>query len=155
MRFFGTLFFVVLVIALLGWWRGWFFVEAANTGHRTETRLTIDRERISDDAADAAAKVEALTDRAVAVFKSRSKAATTRADGIEVAATLVAVNEPARTVQLRVGDEVFTAGVGRDVGITIAGQNATIGQLRTGAEVTLHMTPTDAGKSLRIRNITQ
>lgn len=153
--FLGTVFIVLLLVALLGWWRGWFVFDSVHAGNRTENRLTIDEGKIKDDASRAAAKVEELTDSAVSVFKSKSKPAKAGGGDIEVDATLVAVDEAARSVQVRVGDDVLTVGVDRDVGIVIDGQSSTLGQLRQGSAVVLRMTPTDAGKSLRITNITQ
>jgi hypothetical protein len=152
MRALGFLFLVVLVVAGVGWWRGWFVVDASQ---RSQPRVSIDREKVAGDAAGAAAKVEALTDRAVAAFKSRSQPAPDGNGAIEVAATLVRANASANSVDLRVGEEVFTAGIGSEVAILVDGRRASLGELRSAAAVTLRLMPTADGTSLRITTLVQ
>jgi hypothetical protein len=145
MRKLGFLFLIVLVVACVGLWRGWFVVEARE---RPQPRVLIDREKVADDAA-------ALTDSAVAAFKSRSKPASSGNGAIEVAATPVRVDSSASSIDLRVGGDVFTVGIDSEVAILVDGKSAALGQLSADAPVTLHLTPTADGKSLRVTRVVQ
>lgn len=102
MRALGVLFVLVLVVAAIGWFRGWFRVETSLAGGRDEVALRVDRERIEDDARRAKAKIEALVDD--------------EGDGWDgLAAQVVSIDVPARELGVRVEGMTVVLSVAADV----------------------------------------
>jgi hypothetical protein len=50
MKMLGYLFVLAILLAVVGYTRGWFTVEAASSSERADVRMTVDRDRMSADA---------------------------------------------------------------------------------------------------------
>ena len=62
-NFLGTLTILALLVAGVGFYRGWFDVSTDDQPGITNVELTIDKDRISQDAEAASAKARGLTSR--------------------------------------------------------------------------------------------
>ena len=62
-KFLGTLVILVVIVAGVGFYRGWFDVATDDQPGATNVELKIDKERIKQDAQAAAEKARELTDR--------------------------------------------------------------------------------------------
>jgi hypothetical protein len=62
-NFLGTLTILALLVAGVGFYRGWFDVSTDDQPGITNVELTIDKDRISQDAEAASAKARDLTSR--------------------------------------------------------------------------------------------
>jgi hypothetical protein len=155
MRALNVLFLIVLVVAIVGWWRGWYVIDSFAPGEPTKARITIDHAKLAAVAGDAATGIGQLTARAAAAFRPRLRSESSFRGELEGKATLVHVNQAARSVELRVGDEVFTMAIDEDTDVFVADRPASLGQLRSGETVTLRLNPNNGGRGFRIVHITQ
>jgi hypothetical protein len=48
-RFVSFLLLVVLVIAVVGWYRGWFYAQSDSDRHATDITVTVDKQKIRED----------------------------------------------------------------------------------------------------------
>ena len=62
-KFLGTLVIIVVVVAVVGFFRGWFGVSTDDQPGETNVELKIDKEKIQQDAAAAKEKARELTGR--------------------------------------------------------------------------------------------
>lgn len=60
-KFLGTLVIILLIVAGVGWLRGWFEISTDSQDEETNIELRIDKERIRQDAESAKEKAQELT----------------------------------------------------------------------------------------------
>lgn len=118
MRALGALFLVLLVVAAIGWFRGWFQVSTTHAGGRDRVAVTVDRDRIEGDAEAAKQQVADLVDG--------------KSDWDDVAAEVVAVDVAARTLRIRVGDASVEMPVAGDAAIVAGTRSIPIDALHAG-----------------------
>jgi hypothetical protein len=63
LRLIGLLVVVAVIVAGIGWYRGWFQVSSTNTGQGPHVTVTVDKDKIQSDKQEAKEKVEELKDR--------------------------------------------------------------------------------------------
>lgn len=136
MRALGLLFIVVLVVAAIGWFRGWFQVSTTHASGRDQVEFTVDRDRLEQDAAAAKDKVVDLVDG--------------KQDWRDVTAELAAVDSAARLVRVRVGDSSLEMPVAGDAAIISDGRSIPIDALHAGDRVRVTTTQID-GRSVVVR----
>ena len=137
MRALGVLFVLLLVVAAIGWFRGWFRVETSLAGGRDEVALRVDRERIEDVARRAKAKIEALVDD--------------EGDGWDgLAAQVVSIDVPARELGVRVAGMAVVLSVAADVVVVDGDRRVALAELRVGEAVRV-TTARENGRSVVVR----
>lgn len=70
MRFLGFVFVLALLLAVVGYWRGWFSVVNVHAGGKNDLTLGVDNDRIGDDTRAAVARLEQLSAKAAEAVKS-------------------------------------------------------------------------------------
>lgn len=149
LRLFGFLFLVVLVLAGVGYVRGWYSFGTVEAGGKTGVTVEIDRDKIGKDTAAAADKLAALS--AEAAEKIRGLA-TKSADGTStVEGSVVAVDVAGRSVRLDAGDAAVDLRVPAGAAIVRDGADVTLADLETGTRVRVTVGQQDS--SLRVERI--
>jgi hypothetical protein len=59
-RFLGMLVLLAILIAGIGYWRGWFRAESQDANGHSSVTLTVDKDKLSQDKASAQQDVQAL-----------------------------------------------------------------------------------------------
>jgi len=123
MRFLGFLFIIALVVAAVGYFRGWFSVVTVHAGGKDEITLGVDNDKIRDDTDAAAIRLGRLTAKAAEAVKGLARKV--GSEESELDGTLTAVDRVSRsltvtassqTIELRVPDSVPITRDGVEVG---------------------------------------
>jgi hypothetical protein len=136
MRILGTLFLLLLVFAVLGWFRGWFVVESA-AATRSGPRVVVDSDKVAGDARAAADKIGELSAKATSSITAKATPATNGLLSIE--GEVITVDLAKRRVDLRIGGDDLTMDVPDSTPITIAGTSKMLADLQTGQKVQLSL----------------
>jgi hypothetical protein len=146
MRVLGFLFLVVLVVAVVGVFRGWFTV--ATTSHAGETKnvtVGVNTDRMREDAA----KLAELPERVAAQVRAMGKKVS--ADESEIEGTVMTADTPARRLVVTSGAETLDLTVPSTVRIERGGESVTFEQLRPSSRVRMRFRHDgDARKLARI-----
>lgn len=153
MRFLGFVFLLLVVLVLVGWLRGWIYVDDVGASS-ADKRVVVDSGRMVDDAKTSAAKVGAFTEQMVAKLKAKASKPPDASGAFDLDATLVAVDTEQRRVDLRVQDDRFALDVPTDVVITVGGSTATLAELKPGGAVTARVRVAGAER-LVLQRLTQ
>lgn len=105
MKLLGFVFLLVLLLAGVGLFRGWFSVTTAHASGGDEVTLTIDKEKVTDDTGSAASELGRLSARAVEAVKSLGRQASP--DETELAGTIETVDPATRTLMVDVGTQTI------------------------------------------------
>ena len=73
MRFLMALLLIVAVVAGLGFYRGWFRASSNSADGKADVTLTVDKDKVKDDARDAKDKVRGAGEGAEATVASDKK----------------------------------------------------------------------------------
>jgi hypothetical protein len=122
MKFLGFMFLLALLLAAVGYFRGWFSITTSDASGKSGVELTIDNQKLGDDA-------KAVTrQRPAATTEPEGSAATT--DGSEVEGVLAAVDVAARNLTVTVGSQRFVQHVATAVPISRSGVSIGLDELR-------------------------
>lgn len=127
MRLFGWLFSVVLILAVVGYFRGWFSVTTTHAGGKDEVTVGIDSEKIGDDTDAVASRLSELSAKATEKVKSLGR--TVGPDASELEGTLTAVDSAARVLTLTISSQAIELHVPAAVPITRNGKTVGFEQL--------------------------
>jgi len=146
MRLLGFLFVIVLLLAAVGWFRGWFSVTTHASGNGDVT-LEVDNDRIRDDAQATAAKIGQLSAKAAAAVKSMGRKVSAEESDLE--GTLAAVDLRARDLTVTAGSQTIELHVPSSVAITRDKKSVGFEQLQptTRVRLTFHHTGDDRSLS--------
>lgn len=135
MRLLGYLIVVIVGLAVIGYFRGWFAVSTTHAAGRDEVTVAVDRDRAEADAKAASAKLGQLTAKAVAAVKSLG----TKVSAVEstLEGTLTAVDQAARDLTVTAGGEAFALHVPTGIPVTRNGAAAGFEQLQPTKRVKL------------------
>jgi hypothetical protein len=61
MRIFSTLLLLCVLIAAIGYFRGWFHAESTDTSGQGTVTVTVDKDKVKQDKSDVEQKVQDLT----------------------------------------------------------------------------------------------
>jgi len=128
MRFLGYLFFLIVGLAVIGYFRGWFAASTTHAAGRSEVTVAIDGDHARADAKAATAKLGQLTAKAVAAVKSL--ATKVSADESTLEGTLATVDQAARNLTLTAGGEAVELHVPTDIPLTQDGAAVGFEQLQ-------------------------
>ena len=129
MRLLGFLFLLLLILAGVGFYQGWFSITTAKAGGKDEVRLEVDSGKIGDDTKAAAARIGELSVKAAAAVKSLGRKG--NAGETEIEGVLSSVNLTSHSVTLVAGSESIDMQVGSGVAITRDGESLGFDQLRS------------------------
>lgn len=135
MRFLGFVFVLILLLAAVGYFRGWFSVTTTHAGARSDVTVAVDKNMIGDDAQAAASKLGALSAKAVEKVKSLGR--TVSASESELDATVKAIDSAARDLTVTANSQTIDLHVPSDVPITRDGSSVGFDQLHPATRVTL------------------
>jgi hypothetical protein len=91
MRLLGFLFLIVLVLAAVGYFRGWFTVTTTHAGSTTGVTLQVDKDKVDLDTRSAAARLDELSARAAEKVRALGRKISPEASELEGAVTGVDV----------------------------------------------------------------
>lgn len=133
MRFLAFLFVLVVVFAVVGYFRGWFFVSTTHAGGKGEITVGMDGDKLRDDGNAAAAKLGQLSAQGLEKVKSLGRTVSPAESEIE--GTLTAVDAPAHEVTLTASAQTIQLHVLLTVPITKEGKDVGFEPLRPGTNV--------------------
>jgi hypothetical protein len=143
MRVLGFLFLIVLVIAVVGVFRGWFTVTStARAGETKTVAVGVDTDRMRDDAA----RLAALPERVAAKVRAMSKSVGT--DASEIEGTVTTADAAVRRLVVSSGGETLELVVPSTVRIERGGDSIAFEQLQAGARVRLRFRHDGDARSL-------
>lgn len=135
MKALGFVFLLVIVIAVFGYFRGWFTVTTAHASGNNELTVTIDREKMGDDTRAATSEVSSLSARALEAVKSLGRKA--GPDESELPGTIETIDLAMRNLLVDVGTQTIDLHVPVGVSITRDGAAMRFEQLSPAAKVNL------------------
>ena len=135
MRFLGFIFIVVLILAVVGYFRDWFSVSTSHASGKSDVTLEVDSGKLGADAKAAAEGVAVYTGKAVEGVKSMVGKSTGEAKELE--GVLTSVDAAARDLVVIVDSKTHAVHVPSGVPITRAGDDVDFAALRPGARVQL------------------
>jgi len=135
MRALGFVFVIVLLIAAIGYYRGWFSVTTSHAGGKSDVTFQVDENRMRDDAKTAGSKISKLSADALAAVKSLGKKVS--ADETTLEGTLSLVDQTARDLTLTAGTETIDIHVPTGIPITRNGVDVGFDQLLPSTRVRL------------------
>ena len=135
MRFLGFIFVVVLILAVVGYFRDWFSVSTSHAGGKTDVTLEVNSKKLSDDTKAAADGVGDLSAKAADAVKSLGNKAAPAGSKLE--GTLTTVDVAARDLQLNDGTKTHDVHVPSAVPIMRAGESVGFEALRPAIRVML------------------
>ncbi|MCB9876795.1 MAG: hypothetical protein H6835_04245 [Planctomycetes bacterium] len=149
MRLLGTLFILLLATVVIGYVRGWFFVDTVEGAEHVQQRVVVDQDKVEADVGAVAEEVGALTKRAKELVLGT--ATRTAAGALEVDAQVVSVDSGARKVRLRIDEADVDFVVPTSTGIVVDGADARLDALLAGRDV--RITVTAEGDQLLLQRI--
>ncbi len=135
MRFLGLLFVLVLMLAAVGYYRGWYTLSTAHAAGPGNVTLQLEPDRIDGDAAAAVAGLGRLSAEAAAAVRSLGR--TAGADASELEGTVSTVAEAGRDLTVDAGGTTIALHVPTGIPITRGGKTAGFGQLQPAMRVRL------------------
>jgi hypothetical protein len=136
MKLLGFLFVFVLLLAVVGYFRGWFMISTSDASGKSGMEMTIDRDKLGDDAKAVTGQVSTAT------AKER--------EGHAVEGVLAVVDVAARNLTVTVGVERIVQHVATAVAITRDGASIGLDELRSGMRAKLVFDHADPRELLRI-----
>lgn len=133
MRSLGFLFLAILVVAGIGYFRGWFAVTTTQAADRNKLTVGIDSGKMGDDAKAAVDHVELLSQQAADHVRALGRKA--GPDESEIEGTLTGIDQAARNLTLGVGEKSIVMHVGAAVAISGNGSSSVFADLRSGMRV--------------------
>jgi hypothetical protein len=133
MRFLGFVFLMALILACVGYFRGWFSVTTTHAGGKNEITLGIDSGKAGDDAKAVTERLGILSDKAVEVVRSLGRKVGT--DESELEGVLSAVNSARRDITMTIGAQSIGLHVPSGTPITRDSEAVGLDQLQVGARV--------------------
>jgi hypothetical protein len=140
MRLLGFLFVLVLIVAAVGYVRGWFSVTTTHAAGKGGVTFGVDSEKIADDAKAAGAQVGELSAKAVEGVKSMGS------DTSEVEGTITAVD--GRDLTLTTSSQKMALHVPSGVPILSNGESVGFEQLHPASRVKLSFKHAGEDRSL-------
>ena len=137
MRLLGILFVVVLAVAIVGYFRGWYFVETVHGAGTREAHVVVDKDKLRDDVGAAADEVGRLSQRAKEIVTGA--ATHTAAGTLELDAQVVAVDAGNHVLQQRVGDSQLSLHVPSSTPVVIDGSERALANVNAGQSVRVTM----------------
>ncbi|MCA8953633.1 MAG: hypothetical protein KDE27_29240 [Planctomycetes bacterium] len=148
MRALGFLFLLILLIAVVGFWRGWFYVSSVEAGEGVS--VVVDKDKLDADGRHAVAKAAALSRRAIDAIKGAAREVP---DGTrELETELRAVDVVDRTLRVRVDGEDIDLTVPAATPIESGGRELELREIEAGAEVRLYLLD-DGEAGLRLTRV--
>ena len=135
MRLLGFLFVVLLLLAGVGYLRGWFAISTTNAAGKGDVTLAVDQDKISADAKTAGTKIGQLSAKAIAAVKSLGSKVS--ADETTLEGTLSVVDQAARDLTLTAGSEKIELHVPSGIPVTRDGKAVGFDQLQPATRVKL------------------
>ncbi len=135
MRFLGFIFILVLILAVVGYFRDWFSVSTSHASGKSDVTLEVDSKKLGADAKAAADGVAVYSGKAVEGVKALVGKGTAEATDLEGA--LTAVDAVARDIVVTVDSKTHDVHVPSGVPVTRAGDKVGFEALRPGARVKL------------------
>lgn len=135
MRFLGFIFVLLLILALVGYFRGWYSVTTTHASGKDEVTVGVDNDKIGADTKAAARGLGRLSQKAVAAVKSLGKK--TGANETELQGTIDSTAPAGRDLTLAVGTEKIDLHVPTTVPITKDGKAADFSVLQPGTRARL------------------
>jgi len=132
MKLLGYLFVLAIVLAVLGYARGWFTVEAASNPERADVKVSVDRDRMSEDARSVMDRVGAGGAKSEPTTESPTGSSGTFLDG-----RITSVQAATRDLTVAVGSGTSTHRVAAGVPITRAGATIAFDLLQPDMKVRL------------------
>jgi hypothetical protein len=143
MRFLGFLFIIVLIVAAVGYFRGWFTVATSHASGSGEVRVGVDRDRIRDDADKLGELPEKVAEKVRALARSAGR------DESELEGSVTAVDVPSRNLSVTVGTEsIVDLQVPDAVTVKQAGQAIAFDRLRPGQRVRIGFSHAGSARKL-------
>lgn len=133
MRIFGFLFIVVLVLAIAGYFRGWFSISTVNATDKSDVTVQIDGRKVRDDANAAGVQLGQLSAKAVAAVKSLASKVSAEESALD--GTLLTVDQAARDLTLSAGSETIGLHVPTGIPLSRDGKPVDFAQLQPSTRV--------------------
>lgn len=131
MRFLGFLFIIVLILGVVGAFRGWYSVTTNHADDKTAVTVNVDDGKIREDGKAAASRLGDLT--AKAGDKAKTLGHKASADESEIEGTVTAVDATARDLTVNAGSRTLQLHVPPAVTISRDGESVAFDQLRPAA----------------------
>jgi hypothetical protein len=130
MRFLGFLFVIAVVLAIAGYFRGWFTVSTstAHAAGPSNVTVRIDERKVRDDASAAGSRLGQLSAKAVEAVKSLAREVSAEESVFEGA--IETVDPAARDLTLTAGGQTIGLHVPTGVPLTRSGKAVGFEQLR-------------------------
>lgn len=153
MRFLGFLFLLVLLVAGVGYCRGWFSVSTSHASGREEITLGVDEDRIGSDTKAAADKLGRLSKQAVEKVKAIWREV--GPDRKEVEGKVAAIDTGERRLAIDADERRIDLHVPVGTAIERDGAAVDFAQLQPGAHIklVLHDADTGDGEDWRLQRI--
>lgn len=135
MRFLGFIFAIVLVVAAVGYFRGWFSVTTTHAAGKSGVTLGVDNDKLGDDTKAVAGRLGELSAEAVEIVKSLGR--TVGAEESELEGVLTAVDLAARDLTVTASSQTIDLHVPTGVAIMRKDESAAFEQLRPATRVKL------------------
>jgi hypothetical protein len=149
MRFLGFLFLMALLLACVGYFRGWFSVTTTHAGGKNDITLGVDGDRIGDDAKVVTERLGVLSEKAVEAVRSLGRKVGT--DESELEGVLSAVSPTRSDITLTVGTQAIELHVPPGTSIKRDSEVVGLDQLQVGARV--KVTVKQTGEERRLSRI--
>ncbi len=135
MRFLGAVFLVVLLLAVVGYFRGWFAITTTHAGGRDQVTVGIARDKIEHDTKEAVEGLGELSAKAVEQVRSLGRKA--RAEETELEAIVTSADTVTRGLVVAAGSESIAFTVPSTVPIRRGSETVGFDQLRRDTRVRL------------------
>ncbi|MEO6595147.1 MAG: hypothetical protein ABIP94_10385 [Planctomycetota bacterium] len=135
MRLLGYLFVLVLVLAAVGYFRGWYSVTTTHAGGKTGVTLGVDKDSLGEDAKAVAAKLGQLSSKAAEAVRSLGHKVGPNASELE--GSVATADAVGRDLSVTVGSQTIELHVAGTVPITRKGATAGFDELRPATPVKL------------------
>jgi hypothetical protein len=143
MRVLGFLFLIVLIIAVVGVFRGWFTVTTtSHAGENKNVSVGVHPDRVREDAA----RLAELPERVAAQVRAMGKKVGT--DESEVEGSVVTADAAVRRLAVTSGGETLELVVPTTVRVERAGDSVEFDQIRAGSRVRLRFRHDGEARSL-------
>jgi len=133
MRLLGYLFVIALLLAAVGWFRGWFAISTTHAAGKDEVTLEVDQHTMRDDAKAAGKRLGELSAKAVVAVKSLGS--NVSADESTLEGTLSVVDRAARDLTFTAGGETIELHVPPGIPLTRDGKAVDFDQLQPATRV--------------------
>ncbi len=129
LRLLGILFLLALILAAIGYWRGWFTVRTAEAGAHDRIQVDVDRDRMDRDTSRAVDRIGELSSEAWERLRRLGRSGADRTHEIEARVTAIDLTRDHFTLQTDAGERIELT-IPTNVPISAAGLPITPRQLR-------------------------